>query len=83
MYAGALVIVMSIAKPVVRKLREKRNVFKRRLNICNDGDDVTCAGAVRSRPANKSIETLKEILSVDMRVLIDHENSISLQAKGG
>ena len=31
------------------KLWEKKNVSKWHLNMCNDGEDVTCAGAVRSR----------------------------------
>jgi len=43
-YADSLVWVLSIAKRRRKNLREKRNVFKWRLNMCSDGDDVTCAG---------------------------------------
>ena len=40
-YAGAVVIFMSIAK----RQREKRKVFKWRLNMYSDGDHVTCTGS--------------------------------------
>ena len=43
MYAGAVVIVMSISKRWRENFCRKGNVFKWRLNMCNDGDDVTCA----------------------------------------
>jgi len=32
------------------KLRETSNVFKWRLNMCNDGDDMTCAGNPFEKP---------------------------------
>ena len=41
MYAGAVVMVMSIAKRRAGGIREKRNVFKWRSNMCSDDDDVT------------------------------------------
>jgi len=40
-----IVISYVYCEAVEGKLREKRNVLKRRLNMCNDGDDVTCAGS--------------------------------------
>jgi len=46
-YGDAVVIVISCVccEAEEKKLREKRNVFKWRLNMSSDGDDVTCAGS--------------------------------------
>jgi len=45
-YGDAVVIViMSIANWWRENFGKKRNVFKWRLNMCSDGDDVTCAGS--------------------------------------
>jgi len=38
-----IVISYAYCEAVERKLRETWNVFKWRLNMCHDGDDVKCA----------------------------------------
>jgi len=45
-YTGAVVIVMSYCEAAEGKLWEKRNDFKWHLNMCSDGDDVTCRQSV-------------------------------------
>ena len=87
-YGDAVMIVisyMSVAKRRRKNLREKRNVFKWRLNMCSDGDDVTCAGSpfqTRAAETGKARSpTVQRRVGGTMSASDDDERSRCLDSK--